>query len=232
MQRLLPRLYRYRLSGLAWIILLSWLGVLGVWLFEYVALSEIAVVLTLAGVFVASALVYLGKGRVTAWMGASAIGIGALAFLSEIIASGLFTFIDPVRLLSLALIFTGIVLERISPKPPLQPWMFMLIATKAEFIIVSSLMVSVLDAGHTLMEASVIIWWILVVLMAASTIALLFHSALLHSTVWYASVAVSVTLLLVMVPVISFSSLVTVWAVAATIWPPIAVRLVRNKVVI
>lgn len=215
---------------LSWGLLISWVSIIGVWLFAVIELSELAVGLLFVGVFAASALVLLGKGRLTAWLGTSAIGIGALAFITDAIGNGLFNLIESVRLVALAVIFTGIVLERLSPTPALQPWSFLLIAAKVEFIIISALMSSVLDSGHTLVESSVVTWWILLVLLLASSLALWLQSTLLYQTVWYASIAVSLTLLVVLVPLVSFSSFVVVWAVAATLWPPVAVRLVQKNV--
>lgn len=217
---------------LVWTLLVSWLSVTMMWLLGELALSEREVSLLLVGVCAASALVYLGKGGITAWLGASAIGAGAFVYLSAVISDGLFSLLEPIRVFALAVIFTGIVLERVSPKPPLQPWMFMLIAAKAEFIIITSLMSAVLDTGHTLLEASVVTWWILVGLLLVSSVAVGLHNALLYKVVWWATLAISGTLLLVLVPLISFSSSTIIWAIAATIWPPLAVRLAKHRAAI
>lgn len=219
---------RYLAPVLSWSLLISWISIIGIWLFAIIELTELEVGLLFVGVFAASALVLLGKGRLTAWLGSSTIGIGALVFVTDVIGNGLFNLIESVRLVALAVIFTGIVLERVSPAPALQPWMFLLIATKVEFIIITALMSSVLASGHTLVKASVVTWWILIVLMLASSLALWLHSKLLYQAVWYATATVSLTLFVVLVPLVSFSSFVVVWAIAATLWPPVAVRLIKK----
>lgn len=222
----------YVAQGLRWGLLLSWLVVAGVWLFGGIALSELEAGMVILGVFTAAALMYVGKGRFTAWVGTSVMGIGALAFLSDSMVAGLFASLEPVRLLALALLFTGIVLERVSPMPALPPWIFVLVAAKAEFIIVSSLVVSIIEAGYTFLEFSVLIWWLLVLLMVLAAIALGLEQRTIYTVLWYVCVLVSALLLMLLLPFISLTAQITWWAVAATIWPPVALRLVEKKLAI
>ncbi len=210
------------------IIGLLWL-VYGYVLYGQTPLSPIfttTILATVAGILYTVA-VYTGPSKPTAIFGKILIVAGVISVVVLLLDRGISASVDLIT--RLLVIVSGLLLERLSPHQRLFNWMFLMIATKVEAVLIAALISQASPAVPALFSMNV--WWILVVLMLLGVPLLVFQKKSLYR------ISVLLTSLVSLVVVFDFlttqadlQSTAVYLAISASLWPFITQRLIGYRV--
>ena len=209
------------------VIALIWLGVAFTLWAEVLAGTEMPtkIIALVAGV----AFVLLGgKGasKVTAFFGKILIAMSVLALAAQLVyaAPELASYDTLLRTLALV---SGLLLERISPHQQMYPWMFFMIATKVELVIIGAFLALVAEAQGVHVEQ--LWWWAVIPMMLLAALLLARRKRVLYRAVILFTAVYALFLALDIVLVQSPSHLVIVVAACAVVWPFITERLIGYR---
>ncbi len=210
---------------LAVAVLIGWIG-LG--LFYVPAGWYLATVpATIASVAGLVMVLICNGGRVTAMLGKIAIFVAVLQLFVVYIGSLSIT-IDTAEWWLLYAIVSGLVLERVSPHQQFYPWMFLGIATKVQFGLVSGALKE-LSATSSLFPE--VLWWASVGLLALAVPLAATTRRRFYRIVVLMSSLVSVVLLIDLVSrFVDLSTVGIVLALAVILWPLFIDRWVGRKI--
>ena len=165
--------------------------------------------------------------RWTALIGKVVVVASVVLLVSQFITSGSLS-VDIVALQWLVALLSGLWLERISPHQQFYTWMFLAIATKVEFVLVSAF-ITYMGATAEALLVPTQFWWLLVGMMALTVpVAIVQQGKWYRICVWATSICgVALFSSLVLSSVGSLGSLGI--AFAATAWPMLADRWVGKR---
>lgn len=126
---------------------------------------------------------------------------------------------------SLALI-SGLVLERISPHQRLKPWMFLMIATKIELVMVNAL--TAIASGQGVIPLQY--WWVLIGMMLLGALFLAHNSKRLYRAVIVLTSLIAIVLAFDFITAQKGISATTALAAGTIIWPLTVERLLGWRV--
>lgn len=173
-------------------------------------------------------LVLLLSGtRLTAILGKIAIFVALLQLFTIYVATLTIT-IDVNEWWLLYAIISGLVLERVSPHQQFYTWMFLGIATKVQFGLVSGALVQFGDTAGLVPDMT---WWVTVVLLALLVPMAATSQRLLYRVVVALGSVLGVVLFVdTAVRFTDLSVAAVVLAGAAIIWPPLIDRWIGHKI--
>lgn len=174
-------------------------------------------------------IVYAVRGpvRATAFAAKIVIAAGFISLLSQLLASDDALLSADTAIRSLVLV-SGLVLERISPHQQLHSWMFLMIATKIELVLIGTLLSTVSVSGLV----PLMYWWSLVAMMLLG-VPLLAKGLKIPYRI--ATVALSIVALVLAADLIlaqESAGLVSVLAIITFVWPLVVERLLGYQVFI
>lgn len=170
-----------------------------------------------------------GTSKLSALTGKILIFAGLFATISILIKEGL-NILNTAGLVATLGLATGIYLERVNPRHRLKTWMFLMLATKVQLMIVTALVSVGRDLNIQETFAPLETWWILVLLMALSVPLLIFKKKKSYRG---AVILTSVLALLLALDLFTNEikdGLLLSLLLIAFFWPMITVRMIGRKV--
>ncbi len=170
-------------------------------------------------------LLFRDSDRLTALIGKILIVVGVM-YVATHVLSAWTIYLSPTKLWAIGLIAYGLYLERISPHQRFYDWMFLAIASKVQFFLLTATTSQLTDKSDVLIAA----WWGLLVLLILAV-----PLAARHRRSWFRRLVVATTL---------YSGLLfayTSWQLSlpsaglflvalTALWPTIATRWVGRRV--
>ncbi len=215
-----------KLQIFATLVALLWLVALAVSFMGFTPKVELPTIILMTVTILAYTVYALcGPFTLAPFVGKILIAASFIALLTQLLASDLDLLSADTLIRSLTLV-SGLVFERIVPHKQLKPWMFLMIATKIEAVLVGSLVSGALAGGYVPLEY----WWSLVVVMLIG-VPLLANG--LKTPYRIATMSLSVLALALTADLIiamgTFSAL-SVLALGAVVWPVLVERLLGYRV--
>lgn len=167
-----------------------------------------------------------GASKLTAALGKVLIAISLIALITQLIngapeLGGIDTILRTLGLVS------GLVLERISPHQQIYPWMFLMIATKVELVIVGAFIA--LTAEVAGVSIGPLWWWAIIPLMLLGVIFLATGKQILYRAVILFTTVYALLLALDLILTQSPSGAIVAVAVSVVVWPFITERLIGYR---
>ncbi len=209
------------------IISLAWLTI-GASLFLQVPYSPeftttIAAVIT--GIVFAATTV-MGYGKFSAHAGKILLAIGILSLVSLLLHNGLdIANIDAT--IRTFILLSGIGLERVSPHQRLYNWMFLMIATKVQFVLTTILIASASDARASIFPLTY--WWSLPAMMLIAAILLAMKKRKSYKFIVISTSIVAFVFAFDFITVQATFQLPSILAICVVLWPMVTERLIGYK---
>lgn len=162
-----------------------------------------------------------GPSRVTALAAKIVITASALMLVAQLLTTTLPLLSTDTVVRTFTLI-SGLLLAKANPHQTLYPWMYVMIATKIELVLIG-IVISIPTAGTTVINP--LLWWVIIPLMLLSAVSLALHfqaayRTLIIFTALYSVLLVSYSLSLHTLGVQTFA------VVSVALWPIITTRLI------
>lgn len=217
-------LFRYTTT----LFLSLWL-VYGYWFFNTVLfISRIQVVLITVPVLFLLLSLKNGAGKLTSTLGKILIALGVLSLVTLLIDQSFDAgYVDIFG--RLAVLVTGIYLERISPREQLKPYMFLAIASKVQFIIIGVLFAAIGDPmGSGWIPA--FFWWVVLGLMVCAIPLLAYRQRRAYRALVFATSVLAFILFLDLLFAMRHWNYMALIALTAAMWPIVTERLIGLRV--
>jgi len=192
---------------------------------ELLAIKIIATLTTL--VFAIYAI--RGASKLTSIAGKILIAMSILTLIAQLISNNL-DFININTLILTLSLISGLLLEKVSPHQQIYSWMFLMIATKVELILIGVL-VTLINETDPIVQITPFYWWAIIPLMLIGVIFLItkkqaFYRAIILFTTLY---TLTLTIIFIFISPNLITSLI---ATCVALWPIATERLIGFRVYI
>jgi hypothetical protein len=165
----------------------------------------------------------VGPRKISAISGRLLLIIGIISIITSLIR-GMFDPFSSMTLITVGYIFSGLLIERVSPHVALKSWMYLAIATKLQAIFTSLIVGVSFDGPNDTW------WWLVVALMATGIPLLALQQKSLYRLFVVGATVLAFVLLTKVLIHSSAAPLIMLVSVIATLWPIVTMRLVGLKV--